>query len=123
MPVFLEPGQKYPVVLDCDKDKTPCPTFYAKSQSMRGQLAIGQVLDAWTESDETLERLFEMTREKLAEVVIGWSGMVDPTTQQEIPFSPDSFVDVLSYAEARELLTKVAYNRHFDAVEEKKSDG
>ena len=50
MPLFLEPGQKYPIVLDSDADKPKesQPTFYAKSQSMRGQQKIGEVLDLWT---------------------------------------------------------------------------
>ena len=60
MPLFLEPDQKYPIVLDSDADKPQesQPTFYARSQSMRGQQRIGQVLDLWTNNaDLTVEAL------------------------------------------------------------------
>jgi hypothetical protein len=119
MPLFLEPGQKYPIVLDCDagKPKAEQPTFFAKSQSMRGQQRIGEVLDMWTDApDMTLRALFDATVDVLSGVVIGWSNMGG------MEFSNDGLRDVLSYQEARELLRKVMYNQHITADEKKSSE-
>lgn len=125
MPVFLEPDQKFPVVLECDKGKDPTPTFYAKSQSMRGQLQICEVLDALTKNtNATAAELFAQTTQKLAEVIVGWSGMVKPDGT-EVVFASESakelLTDLLSYNEARELLRRVAHNMEYERPEEKKS--
>jgi hypothetical protein len=119
MPLSLEPGQKYPIVLDVDLDKPKAtqPTFYARSQSMRGQQKIADVLDQWTDNpDISIRELFESTVEVLRGVVIGWANMGDRE------FSVDAMHEVLSYQEARELLRKVMYNQHITA-DEKKSTG
>jgi len=119
MPLFLEPGQKYPIVLDCDADKPKDiqPTFFAKSQSMRGQQKIGEVLDLWTDKpDLSVAELFDATIDVLTGVVIGWKNMSD------IEFNPDAMRDVLSYTEARELLRKVMYNQHVTADEKKSTE-
>lgn len=119
MPIALEPGQKYPIVLesDIDKPKESQPTFFAKSQSMRGQQRIGEVLDLWTSSEElTIADLFAQTVEVLSTVLVGWKHMND------IEFSKDALAEVLTYSEARELLRKVMYNQHITADEKKSSE-
>ena len=116
MPLFLEPGQKYPVVLDSDADKPKAerPTFFARSQAMRGQQRIGEVLDLWTSNpDVTPAQLFEAAIDVLADVLIGWENM------SGIEFVRDSLRDVLTYQEARELLRKVMYNQHITPDEKK----
>lgn len=117
MPLFLEPGQQYEIVLDSDKDKPADirPTFFAKSQSMRGQERIAEVLDAWTENpDLSIKELFDRTIDVLSGVIVGWKNMSNHT------FSTDALRDVLNYTEARELLRKTMYNQHV-TDEEKKS--
>jgi hypothetical protein len=117
MPIFLEPDQKFPIVLASDKDKPAesRPTFFAKSQSMRGQRRIATVLDRLTEDKEvTADQLFTDAVEVLATVLTGWQNM------NGIAYSKEALEDVLSYSEARELLRGVAYNQHV-TVEEKKS--
>lgn len=119
MPIALEPGQKYPIVLDSDKDKPKesQPTFFAKSQSMRGQQKIGEVLDMWTQQENlTIPELFNATIDVLGGVVVGWSNM------SGIEFSVDALRDVLTYSEARELLRKVMYNQHITTDEKKSSE-
>ncbi len=119
MPLFLEPGQQYPIVLDCDANKPveTRPTFFAKSQSMRGQQKIGQVLDLWTDKPEiTIQELFDQTIQVLDGVVVGWKNMGD------IAFSNDALRDVLAYSEAREILRKVMFNQHITADEKKSSE-
>ena len=117
MPVFLEPDCKFPVVLDSDADKPieTRPTFYAKSQSMRGQKRIADVLDRLTtDKDVTTDELFSDVVEALAVAFTGWENM------NGIEFSKDSLYNVLSYSEARELLRKVMHNSHV-TTDEKKS--
>lgn len=119
MPISFEPGQKYPIVLDCDKDKAADvqPTFFAKSQAMRGQQKIGETLDLWTDNEGlSLAELFDETIKTLNGVVIGWKNM------NGIEFSDDAMRDVLTYSEARELLRKVMYNQHITADEKKSSE-
>lgn len=119
MPLFLEPGQKYPIVLDIDTDKPKAtqPTFYARSQSMRGQQKIADVLDQWTDNpDISIKDLFSATVDVLTGVVISWSNMGGSE------FSAEALHDVLSYQEARELLRKVMYNQHITADEKKSTE-
>jgi hypothetical protein len=117
MPIALEPGQQYPIVLDSDavKPKESQPTFFAKSQPMRGQLKVGQVLDLYTDSpDITIEDLFSKTIDVLSEVLTGWKNM------SGVDYSKETLADVLNYTEARELLRKVMHNQYLNH-EEKKS--
>ena len=116
MPLFMEPGQKYPIVLDSDaaKPKAEQPTFFARSQAMRGQQRIGDVLDLWTSNpDITHGQLFDATVEVLMGVLVGWVHMGG------IEFSAESLRGLLTYQEARELLRKVMYNQHITPDEKK----
>ena len=119
MPLFLEPGQKYPIVLDIDADKPKAtqPTFYARSQSMRGQQMIGDALDLYT-SDTAITHgeLFDETIAVLIKVLCGWSNMGGHE------FGGDGLRSVLNYSEARELLRKVMYNQHITADEKKSTE-
>jgi hypothetical protein len=119
MPLFLEPGQKYPIVLDCDADKPKAeqPTFFAKAQSMRGQLRVGEALDLYTtDPDITQAELFNKTVEVLVDVLAGWQNMGGHM------FGEEGLRSVLNYLEARELLRKVMYNQHITADEKKSSE-
>ena len=106
MPLYLEPDLLFPVVLDSDKDKIPCPTFWAQSQSMRGQAKTAAVLDAWNGQIDASE-LFARTIEELKRVVVKCENM------------PAFEWDLLTYSEARELLRKVMFNQHLDTQEKK----
>lgn len=119
MPLFLEPGQKYSIVLDSDatKPKESQPTFYAKSLPMRGQEKVAAALDAWTDQpDLTASQLFDTTISVLSDVVTGWNNM------NGIEFSGDAMRDILTYQEARELLRKVMFNQHITADEKKSTE-
>jgi len=118
MPVFLEPDCKFPVVLDSDADKPieTRPTFYAKSQSMRGQERIGEILDRLTtDNNVTQKQLFDDACQVLSEVVCDWENM------SGIPYvgTPDSFRGILDYAESRELLRKVMHNQRISSDQKK----
>ena len=116
MPKFLEPDQRFPIVLESDKDKANPPTFFAKSQSMRGQMRLNAKFDELIDRNkhQSTEELFAEIVATLATVIIGWENMGG------VAFSVDAFYDVLDSTEAFELLRKVQYNQHV-ATEEKKS--
>ena len=118
MPLALEPGAEFPVVLDSDRDKSKevQPTFWCRVQPMRGQQSVAKVVDLWTDTpDISADELFQKTIDELFRVTARWSNMGPYQLE-----SADSFRDVLTYNEARELLFKVMYNQHI-THEEKKS--
>ena len=113
MPLFLEPNQEFPVVLDCDKDKPAesRPTFLCKSQSSRGLIRISNFLDE--DRKEGVEEIVHLFAEEIMEHCTGW---------RNIPydFNKESLVQILHYFEMRELLRKIMLNQHV-TPEEKKS--
>lgn len=102
MPIYLEPGHTFPVCLDADESKSPRPTFYVLTQSMRGQRQIADVLDKLEEESVTTSELFDATIAQLERVIARTDHM------------PGFTADSLSYSEARELLRKVMYNQQLD---------
>lgn len=114
MPRFLEPNQKFPIVLDSDKDKPieSRPTFFAKSLSMREQTKLGTQLDE-AFGHATTDAIFGATCELLKEYLVGWKNM------GSFEFGCD-VQEFLGHDEARELLRKVLANQHV-TIEEKKS--
>lgn len=113
MPIFLEPDQCFPIVLDTDKDKPieTRPTFSVKSLSMRGQLKLSTELDAAL-SHSTPEEIFQATCDLLGEYVVGWKNM------GVFEYGCD-VKEFLAHSEARELLGKVLKNQHVPAAEKK----
>jgi hypothetical protein len=113
MPVFLEPGQSFPVVLNCDKDKPAesRPEFLVKSQSMRGMRRIAAFLDR-DKSSESFDEIVDKTLDELVEHVVGWRNI-------EPAFSRKALEDVLTYTEASELLRKIMVNQHVGPEEKK----
>lgn len=116
MPVLLDPNQQYPIVLDGDTGKDPQPVFFAKAQSMRSQRRIADLVDKWSQPDEstTVASLFTESVTLLGEVLVGWENIVDPDTSKNIPYTTEAIEDWLTYLEVRELINKVMYNSHLD---------
>lgn len=115
MPLFLEPDQRFPIVLESDKSKPAeaRPTFYARSQSMRGIRKIAEVVDQMDSANDMSEML-RLILDELMECLTGWANMGSYT------FSREALEIVLTYPEARELIRKVMANQHVQP-EEKKS--
>ena len=115
MPLFLEPDQRFPIVLDSDKDKPAetRPTFYARSQSMRGIRKIAEVIDMMDAAAD-MDEMLKLIIDELMDCLTGWANMGSYT------FSRESLEIVLTYPEARELIRKVMANQHVQP-EEKKS--
>ena len=114
MPRFLEPDQKFPIVLDSDKDKPieSRPTFFARSLCMREQTRLGVELDE-AFARPTLEEIFTATCDLLTKYLVGWKNM------GSFAFGCD-VREFLGIDEARDLLRKVYSNQHV-THEEKKS--
>jgi hypothetical protein len=112
--LFLEPNQRFPVVLDSDKDKPAesRPTFFCKSQSGRGMIRIAEFLDEET-NGRIVADTFKRFAEEILEHCVGWENV-------PYDFSAESIIQVMHYYEMRELLRKIMLNQHVTA-EEKKS--
>lgn len=115
MPAFLEPDQKFAVVLDIDKNKPKetRPTFFVKSLSMREQKRLSDDMDL-SFNHETTEQICNATCELVRKYVVGWENM------GQYKFAETDLQEILSIQEARELLRKVLSNSYVQH-EEKKS--
>jgi hypothetical protein len=113
MPAALEPNQRFPIVLDIDKDKPvdSRPTFYVVSLSMREQQRLGDELNAALELNTTQE-IFDATCQLLNKYLVGWRNM----GQYQYPSDVQEF---LSHSEARELLRKVLHSSYVSDDEKK----
>jgi len=111
MPRALEPKTPCPIVLECDKDKEPQPTFFAESKSYRDSDSMRQEMKA-TPTDQCG---FEILKRNL----VGWENMVG-RDGSEIKFNPERLADVVTVSEVWELLGKIIANDHV-TTEEKKS--
>ena len=106
MPKSLEPGVRMPLVLDSDKGKSPCPTFYAKSLSMRAFREIMDGLNAIKESTSQATQMM-IALDHVCSAIVGWKNMIDPTTKQPIEFSNDALAETIDLMECMELLGKI----------------
>jgi len=115
MPLALEPNQKFPIVLDIDKDKPAesRPTFFAPSLSMRSQGVLSREMDEAL-AHQTTGEIFAATCSLLEKYVVDWKNM------GSFEFGKAKFEEFLTHGEARELLSKVLANSHV-SLEEKKS--
>lgn len=114
MPISLEPGQTFPVWLESDKDKPDSsrPVFDAKSQSMRGQRRVLEIIDVIFKDGVTVDEVFDKTRDCLFDCLAGWRNIAQP-------FSKEAIEDVLTFDECRELLRKIAHNQRMSGDEKK----
>lgn len=114
MPISLEPGQTFPVWLESDKDKQESsrPVFDAKSQSMRGQRKVLEIIDVIFKDGVTVDDVFDQTRDCLFSCLAGWRNIPQS-------FSKESIEDVLTFDECRELLRKIAHNQRMSGDEKK----
>jgi hypothetical protein len=114
MPLFLEPDQRFPIVLDSDKDKPKetRPTFFAKSHSMRSQRKLSEQIDAAFESGD-VNAIYDANSKLLFENLVDWQNMGGYS------LSLESIQEVLNFQEVRELLRKITSNQHLGPEEKK----
>ena len=106
MPLALEPGLTFDVVLESDKQKPkPKPTFVFKYLSGREFRKVGRIQEEF-ERSETTDQIVDCLFEGVAVGLVGWSGIIDPATGIEIPFDVADLDRILTITEANELLQK-----------------
>lgn len=112
MPAYLKPGLRVPVWLNVDEHDDPRPTFYSRVLTMPEQEALGEAIDTMHAStDQTTADLFARGRALLCEYIDSW---------EHLP--ADFSFELLSYAEVRQLLHKIAYGQFTDPVEKKECE-
>jgi hypothetical protein len=118
----LEPGERFPIVLDWDIDKPEDqrPTIYTVALSMRRQERLGQLLDEAPKAGSTRE-FYEALEQGLCEVITGWRNFRDPATGGEIPYTREALRDVFTTSEAYEVFRKVLAGGSTSKADEKNS--
>jgi hypothetical protein len=94
MPQLLEPGKRYAVCLDSDKEQPSKtrPVFWATCQSARESISIQEsVRAAIDEGRSDIEVI-----DQLKTLVVGWDNMIDPSTSNPIPFDANKLPDILT---------------------------
>lgn len=119
MPIALEPGKRWPIVLDSDKGMNPEPTFYARALSLREQSAVDDVLSGAKDKSRKVKDVFAEHFETLKKFLLGWDNMVDANTGKAVPYDVNELDNIIDFVQAREILTKMLVNEHV-TLEEKK---
>lgn len=117
----LEPGERFPIVLDWDMDKPEDqrPTIFTVALSMRRQERLGDLLDNAPKGNS--KEFFVALEEGLSEVITGWRNFRNPQTGEEIPYSREALMDVFTTAEAYEVFRKVLGGGYVSKADEKNS--
>lgn len=120
MPIALDPGGKFPLVLHSDQDKPQesRPTFFARALCWREQKAEQQKLDDLKTSKLSNNEQKEKALDQLFGLLVGWTNINDPKSGDPIPFQRDTIDLVLGSQEIAELLVNAINNLFY---EEKKS--
>lgn len=120
MPICCEPGARYPIVLEGDKDKRPTPTFWCRHLSARqftAHLAVARTIVA----EEDPERRLHLLCGSLAESIVDWTEIRDAAGEL-LTYQPDRVGDVLTIREAWELWDLIVAGNRLQADDAKKSD-
>lgn len=120
MPICCEPGERYAVVLDGDKGKSPEPTFWCQHLSARQFRIVSDLGQAMADAG-SLEEQLELLDKALRMAVCGWEHITN-ASGEVLTFQPELLLDVLTVAEAGELLGKIAAGQRISGQDAKKSD-
>jgi len=126
MPRALDPKQKFKYVLKSDQDKpaNEQPAFFLRTLSgrkWREAAAINKALEAAKEGSD-FEPILDQMYGLLRLGVRGWENMVDPDTEQPIPYDPASLDLLLDPAEAGELMEAIVAGQEVSLADKKNSD-
>lgn len=123
MPRALEPGVKRFVVLPYDRAKPEAeqPRFFYAAQALGKSRQIARLMDE-TQNAKDSESVHDSVIRSLQEIIIGWENLIDPETGSVIPFSPEKIQDVLTMADANELIAEVFKSNVADPADQKKSE-
>ena len=118
MPLALEPNATYDVVLsiDADKPEDRRPTFVFRYLSSRKWKELARLTDKF-EKDDSGEAAIDAVFDVIRMVLAGWRNMIGPDGK-EIPYNPAELDDMVTPAEAMELM--MAAEGQVPNVEDKK---
>lgn len=117
MPFAIDPNERLAVVLDCDKDKKPCPTFYFKYLTVREWRQLSEINKQYYRSD-TVQDAADFLIKRIQFGLITWENIKD-ANGNEIPYSPDKLEDVIGPRDANDLMERFLAQRP-DADDKKK---
>lgn len=117
MPFAIDPNERLAVVLDCDKNKSPRPTFYFKYLTTREWRQLSDLSKQYYES-ETVMNAADFLMKRVSFGLLGWENITD-RNGNEIPFSLDALEDVIGPRDANDLMEKFLQQRP-DADDKKK---
>lgn len=122
MPIALEPGLTFKIVLDWDAEKSESiqPRTIVRALSGRCHARLADAYDG-IGKHVTTSAIQEDLVNALKPVIAGWENMIDPTTGQAIEYSPDKLLDVFNTNELMELIIKTLKAGRMAANEKKES--
>lgn len=110
MPRSLHPGSKVSIVLDCDKDLTPPPTFVFRAPTMLDEEILGSAYDL---NDKNAKTLAESVTKSIHHCLVEVQNLEGITAKNNVS-------EYLCAAEGFELISKLLASGRLDS-EEKKS--
>lgn len=121
MPRALEPNQRFPYVLQFDRDKPEGeqPTFWFRSLSMREWKTLARLYDA-LDQDNVVKRLDDVIA-AIRIGLVGWNNLIDPDTGEQIPYAPDELERLIDPFEANELFEALVGQNRATADDKKNS--
>lgn len=119
MPLAVEPGTRYPMVLDSDKGKKDPPTFYTRHLSGREWMALTDLAEK-IEKPENLAAHLKDLFTALQQFLTGWDRVTD-REGNALPFEERYFADALDPMEGSELFFKILEAQKLGYADAKKS--
>lgn len=104
MPFVVDPEAIQRIVLASDEGKSPEPVFLYRHLSFR-KFAELEALRA-SIGKEDLAVSIRKQFAALSDGLVGWENLTDPIHGKPIPFNPSAMPDLLTVAEAQEILIK-----------------
>ena len=119
MPITLEPGRTFRVVLESDKAKPADQQCFFELRYLSGRdwkkvTRIADSIESSKDGAEAIDKIFEV----LAVGLCGWGNLIDPESQKPIKYDPKELDRILTMTEANELLVKFR-NQGIEACEVK----
>lgn len=107
-PLALDPEATFEVILESDSEKPAPPAFVFRYLSNRDYRRVARFSDRiHALPSDAIDQLCDEIEQTLMIALVGWRGMVDPATGEEIPFSAENLGRIIDPVEAGELLKRL----------------
>lgn len=125
MPLALEPGASFKVVLESDEHKPAKERPYFKFRYLSGRewngiTAMVDLKDRLDQNNVDGDFISAETYDTIRKSLVGWGNMVG-RDGKNIPYDPEKLEDVVGMVEAQELIVKMM-NQGLEIDVKKKSD-